>query len=210
MRKYRKYFKLILFPVIFLTLLTYSKSNQSRQTQDIAGISIDPDANGQYWFGLELCETDKENGFTVKSDIISVRAKSVEDAIFYASLQNDYPVRLSHASLVVLNGSLLAKDVQSISSMLLKDWKGQSHGFLAVAEGCRAIDILQHEKNENLRSTQLSDQIDRCVKAGGLNCQTLLQSASRYMDGQTVSLPLIAPDTKGYRVSGSVDIRKAN
>jgi len=190
--------------VLVLSLWTGGRLYEPSKVQSVAGIGIDPAGRGEYLFSLELAQTDKESAFTVKSEVLQLRAGSLEEALAQASLQNEYPVVLTHGSLVVLHPKLLGGEMENIAAFLLGDWKGQSRAYLAVADGCDAADILRSGQGENLRAGNLSEQVRR---VGGV--MPLQQFCSRYLSGETLSLTLVATKEEGYRISGSVNVRKA-
>ena len=209
MKVLRPYFKYIAVGVMMLALFLAKSTNGLSAVQDVAGISIDEANKDGYLFGLELAVTDKENAFTVKSELMQVRAGSLKEALRLAGLQNEYPLVLTHGSLIVIDSDLLGRDIEKISQMLLEDWQGQTRAFIVVSDHCRAADILRADEGENLRALQLSGQVLRATQNGEITSLRALDTASRYLRGDKVSLPLVSTDGKGYRISGSVDIRKA-
>lgn len=190
--------------VLVLSLWTGGQLREPSKVQSVAGIGIDPAGKGEYLFSLELAQTDKESAFTVKSEVLQLRAGSLDEALTLASLQNEYPVVLTHGSLVVLHPKLLGGEMENIASFLIGDWRGQSRAYLAVADGCDAAEILRADQEENLRAGNLSEQVRR---VGGV--MPLQQFCSRYLAGETLSLTLVATKGEGYRISGSVSVRKA-
>lgn len=197
-------------PLVFVLLLWLTREVKApSQVQNVAGVSVDPAEDGKYLFGLELANTDKENSFTVKSEILQVRAAGLAEALELASLQNEYVVTLTHGSLVIVHPDLLGTRMPALIEMLLTEWKGQSRAFLTVADGCDASDILRSDAEENLRSGQLSEQVLRARRSGRICVFTLQEFCSRYLTGETVALPLVAKKDKSYRISGSLQLRKA-
>ncbi len=209
MKWLRPYFKYMAVGALVLSLFLAKSNDGLSAVQDVAGISIDDVNKDGYLFGLELAVTDKENSFTVKSELMQVRAKSLQEALRLAGLQNEYPLVLTHGSLIVIHPDLLGRDIEKISQMLLEDWRGQTRTFIVVSDNCKAVDILRADEGENLRASQLSGQILRAVKNGEIKSLRALDTASRYLRGDEITLPLVTPNGKGYRISGSVDIRKA-
>lgn len=209
MKKLRPYLKYMAVGALLITLWLSRDMKDLSKVQDVAGISIDPAGENEYLFGLELAVTEKENSFTVTSELIRVRASSLSEALERAGLQNEFPLVLTHGSLIVLHPDLLSRDMDKVSRMLLTDWSGQRRAFITVADGCDAADILSADEGENLRAGQLSQQVMRARQEGKLETLQALDTASRYLRGDTLSLPLVALNGKGYRISGSIEIRKA-
>lgn len=206
MTRLRPFLKFLAVGALMVSLIVAKRVPKLSSVQSVAGISIDPAVNGQYLFGLELAVTDKENGFTVSSELLQVRAPSLAKAIQRAGLQNEYPLALTHGSLVVLHPKLLGTDMTKLSKMLLGDWQGQTRTYIAVADGCDAADILRADEGENLRSGALSEQIERACKNEEISVLQAQATVSKYLGGESVSLPLIAANGKGYRISGSMEI----
>ncbi len=209
MKWLRPYFKYVAIGTLIVALFLAQAIPELSAVQDVAGISIDKPNKEGYLFGLELAVTDKENAFTVKSELMQVRAKSLSEALRRAGLQNEYPLVLTHGSLIVIHPDLLGRDIEQICGMLLRDWQGQTRTFIVVADRCKAVDILRADKGENLRAGQLSEQVKRACENGEINTLRALDSASRYLRGDKITLPLVATSDKGYQINGSVDIRKA-
>ncbi len=209
MRKYRSWFKYIAIALVLMVVLLRSDVQEISAMQDVAGISIDPGNGENYTFGLELSVTEKENSFTVNSKLMKVQAKNLSEALAQAELRNEYPVRLTHGSLIVIHPDLLGRDLGRISKMLLQDWQGQYRTYIAVADGCDAADILKLDEKENLRAGLLSAQVRRAAENGTVDTLAAPRLLSDYLGGQTVSLPLVALSEQSYQISGSLTIRKA-
>ncbi len=208
MKRLRPYLKFIAVGALVLTLWLARDLRDLSEVQDVAGISIDPAEEG-YLFGLELALTDKEKGFTVTSELLKVQAHSLSEALETAGLQNEFPLVLTHGSLIVLHPDLLSGEMGDIAAMLLADWRGKDRAFITVADGCDAADILSADEGGNLRAGQLSSQILRARSEGKIETLRAPDVCSRYLRGDTLSLPLVATHGKSYRISGSIEIRKA-
>ena len=206
MNKFRPFLKYAALGALLLVVWMTWGVKAPSQVQNVAGVSVDPAGGGRYLFGLELANTDKEDSFTVKSEVLQVQASSLAEALELASLQNEYAVTLTHGSLVILHPDLR---MPALVEMLLTDWKGQSRAFLTVADGCKASEILRADAGENLRSGQLSEQVLRARRAGRIKVFALQEFCSRYLEGETLALPLVATQGKSYRISGSLQLRRA-
>ena len=205
MRMLRPYFKYIASIVAVFALIIAGSLPELSAVQDIAAISIDESRNGGYIFGFELAVSDKSDNFTVKSVTMQVQASTLDEAIELAGLQNEYPLTLTHCSLVVIGGKLLG-EMEDISAMLIAQWQGQCEVYLVLADGCKAVEILEQDNEQNLRAGLLSRQIKRACLAGTLSAKNALASASEYLDGRSVALPLVALSEDGYRISGQVKL----
>lgn len=206
MRMLRPYFKYIAVIVAIFALIIASSLPELSAVQDIAAISIDEGEGGKYIFGFDLAVYDKLNNFTVRSETMQVQASTLEEAMEQAGLQNEYPLTLTHCSLVVTSGKLLGQ-MNDITKMLISQWQGQCEVYLVLSDGCDAVDILMQDDEQNLRAGLLSRQIRRACQAGTLSAENALMSASAYLEGQSVSLPLVALGDNGYRISGQVQLK---
>lgn len=209
MRKYRSWFKYVAILVVLATVMLRSDVQEISAMQDVAGISIDPGEGENYTFGLELSVTEKESSFTVNSKLMKVQAKTLSEALEQAGLRNEYPVVLTHGSLIVLHAGLVGSDLGKISKMLLEDWKGQYRTFITVADGCDAAEILKLDEKENLRAGLLSAQVRRAARQGQIQTLPAAELLSNYLRGDVVSMPLVALGEQSYRISGSLTVRRA-
>ena len=210
MKRYRPLFKYLVIGVLLLVLLINRQHPEISTTQGVAGISIDPGKGGEYVFGLELANPDKESGFTVKSETMTIVAADLRQALDKAGLQNEFPVTLTHGSLIVLHADLIGSDMSKISEMLLEQWSGRCQVYMTVADGCRGQDVLRSGEGDNLRAGFLSEQIRRADREGKITTLAALDTASRYLRGEAVSLPLLSVSEESYRISGCISIRKVN
>ena len=204
----KRWFKYIAIGVMLLAVALRSDVQEITAVSDIAGISIDPGYDGKYVFGLEIAEPVKEGGFTVKSKLMQIQAKDLREALSQAGLQGEYPLTLTHGSLVVIHSSFIGKDLNNISEILLSQWSGQMRTYLAVADCCDAADILRQNEGENLRSALLSAQLRRADQKGQIDTLKAFALCSKIKAGEKVSLPLLALTEDGYRISGSVEVNQ--
>lgn len=193
--------------VMLGAILLRSEVREISAVNDVAGISVDPAEKGEYLFGLEIAVPVKEGGFTVKSKVITVRAKNLSDALSQAALQGEYPLTLTHGSLIILGENMVKRDLNKISKILLTDWRGQMRPWMAVAKGCDGVEILRRNEGENLRAGLLSAQLQRAARSGQLQTRDAFSLCSRLLAGETVSLPVVTPLQEGYRISGSVTVK---
>ncbi len=177
---------------------------------DVAGISIDPSGDGRYLFGLELTSSEKENGFTVTSRLMTVPAKDLSQALEIAGLRSEFPVALTHGSLVVVHSDLTDRELSKISEMLLRQWTGQTDAYIAVADGCSGAEILKLDEKENLRAGLLSAQIRRSAEKGNTKALKMFEFTARYLRGDTVELPLVTADRQGQRIVGSIAVQRSD
>lgn len=203
MKKYKRFYKYIAIFAVMAVLIMSRNLKELRELQDVAGISIDPAENGKYLFGLELAETDKQNSFTINSELLTVEAETLPEALRLAGFANDYPVVLTHGGLVVINEQLIGKPMKNICEDLLEHWHGQTAAYLCVADGCDAFRILQRDEKENLRAGLLSAQVGRADRQGISPTDPILTVCSHYLGGKAVRLPLLTLTTDGYRIGGS-------
>lgn len=203
MKRLFRYYKWCVAALTVTVLILCQNHLELREIQDVAGISIDPAGNGKYKFGLELAETDKQNGFTINSEVMTVEAETLQNALAQAGLDNEYPVVLTHCGLIVLNEQLPAGEMNKICKNLLADWRGQTDAYICVADGCAAEQILRRDENENLRAGLLSAQVKRASKQGICPTDCMPAVCNRYLAGKTVSLPRLALSEHGYRIVGS-------
>ena len=206
MKNQKMWMKYLAIALMLLTVALRSDVREISAVSDVAGISVDPGENGNYLFGLEIAAPAKGDGFTVGSKLMQVQAKTLSDALERAGLRGEYPTVLTHGSLVVIHADLAGSDLNQISEMLLEEWKGQMRTYMAVADGCDAADILRQDERENLRAGLLSAQLRRADQNGQVDTEQAFALCSRVLNGETVSLPLVALDEEGYRISGNIQV----
>ena len=201
MKHKKTVFKVLALIVLLAVLLYSAKYRDISKVRQVVGVSVDRAWGGRYIFGLEYADSDKQGNFTVKSKRVSVVANDLSEALAQAGLQGEYPLSLTGGSLVVICDDLLSSSMSDISEILLRQWTGRSDASIAVSDGSAAA-ILSAGKHTDLRSGQLNAQLCR---AGGVS---VTEGASRYLQGEALSLPLVRADEEDYSISGSIEIMR--
>ena len=193
--------------VLILVLLWGGKYRDISKYEQVAGVSVDPAGAGKYRFGLEIAELGKGSDFTVTSKTVSVQARNLSEALRQAGLQREYPLRIDGAGLIVVHSALIGGHMSKISEMVLSEWTGDAAAYIAVADGVSALEILKNGEQTDLRSGQLSGQIRRAQQQG-MRLLNARRSASRYLSGETLILPLVRVGEEDYRIVGSITVSR--